>query len=334
MSDDYQRSLWGRRDFVTGLGAFFASQLLLPRVLRGVELPSELKPIRLGFLTDCHAMDEHEAPAWLERTAELMNSLQSDLIIGGGDFVHGGFHSSGKEMEHRWGIADTFLKKLNTRLEPLIGNHDFYEPLQADGTPSSGDPRRRWRQYFGLEHTYRSFQWNGYRFLMLDSVKVVGGKDPYQGWIDDEQLAWLDHELATIPSNEPIILCTHIPFHTWVSGSLGGLVGPPPGRVSVLNANLVMEKLRDRPVVAILQGHVHVNERLELDGIPCITGGAVCGKWWQGPNMNTYPGLGMIEIIPDGTPKSAPKRKITWNYHNTLAPRSDTSKAPNVVQTV
>jgi hypothetical protein len=95
-----------------------------------------------------------------------------------------------------------------------------------------------------------------------------------------------------------------------------------------------MEKLRDRPVVAILQGHVHVNERLELDGIPCITGGAVCGKWWQGPNMNTYPGLGMIEIIPDGTPKSATKRKITWNYHNTLAPRSDTSKAPNVVQTV
>ena len=334
MSDDYQRSLWGRRDFITGLAACFASQLLLPRVLRGIELPSGLKPIRLGFLTDSHAMDEHDAPVWLERSAELMNSLQPDLIIGGGDFVHGGFHSTGKEMEHRWGLADTFLKKLKSRLEPIIGNHDFYEPLQADGTPSLGDPRWRWRKHFGLDHTYRSFHWNGYRFLMLDSVKVVGGKEPYQGWIDEEQLAWLEHELATIPLNEPIILCTHIPFHTWVSGSLGGLVGPPPGRVSVLNAKLVMGKLHDRPVVAILQGHVHVNERLELDGIPCITGGAVCGKWWQGRNMNTYPGLGMIEIIPNGTPKSAPNRKITWNYHNTLAPQSDALKAPPVVQTV
>lgn len=316
-----------RRDFVAGLGTFFASRLLLPGVLRGVELPSGLKPVRLGFLTDCHAMDEHDAPMWLGRTAELMNSLQPDLIIGGGDFVHGGFHSPGKKMDHRWGLADTFLRKLKSRLEPLIGNHDFYEPLQSDGTPSLGDPRRRWRKYFGLDQTYRSFHWQGYRFLMLDSVKVVGGQDPYRGWIDAAQLEWLDRELSTIPLSEPIILCTHIPFRTWVAGSFGGLVGPSPGRVSVLNADLVMKKLRDRPVVAILQGHVHVNERLELDGIPCITGGAVCGKWWQGPNMTTYPGLGMIEIIPADTPKSALNREITWNYHNTLDPQSGAPKA-------
>jgi 3',5'-cyclic AMP phosphodiesterase CpdA len=322
MSSKDQLPVWSRRDFVTALGAFFASQILLPKVLGGVELPSGLKPIRLGFLTDCHAMDEHDASAWLDRTAELMNSLNPDLIIGGGDFVHGGFQSPGKEMEHRWVLADTFLKKLKTRLEPLIGNHDFYEPLLADKTPSPGDPRWRWRQYFGLEHTYRSFSWNGYRFLMLDSVKVVGGKEPYQGWIDEEQLAWLEHELATIPLNEPIILCTHIPFQTLVSGSLGGLVGPSPGRVSVLNANLVMEKLRNRPVAAILQGHVHMNERLELNGVPCITGGAVCGKWWQGPNMNTYPGLGVIEIIPldSQLQKGGAGQNVVWSYSNTPAP--------------
>lgn len=322
MSSKDQLPVWSRRDFVTGLGAFFASQILLPKVLGGVELPSGLKPIRLGFLTDCHAMDEHDAPAWLDRTAELMNSLNPDLIIGGGDFVHGGFQSPGKEMEHRWVLADTFLKKLKTRLEPLIGNHDFYEPLLADKTPSPGDPRWRWRQHFGLEHTYRSFPWNGYRFLMLDSVKVVGGKEPYQGWIDEEQLAWLEHELATIPLNEPIILCTHIPFQTLVSGSLGGLVGPSPGRVSVLNANLVMEKLRNRPVAAILQGHVHMNERLELNGVPCITGGAVCGKWWQGPNMNTYPGVGVIEITPldSQLQKGGAGQNVVWSYSNTPAP--------------
>jgi len=311
---------WSRRDFVTGLGAFFASQLLLPSVLGGVELLADLKPIRLGFLTDCHAMDEHDAPAWLDYTAELMNSLKPDLIIGGGDFVHGGFHSSGKVMEHRWGLADTFLRKLKTRLEPIIGNHDFYEPLQADGTPSQGDPRWRWRKYFGLEHTYRSFRWNGYRFLMLDSVKVVGGQDPYRGWIDAAQLAWLDRELATIPSKEPIILCSHIPFHTGVAGSFGPLLGPSPGRVHVLNAKRVMEKLQNRPIAAILQGHVHINERLEMNGIPCITGGAVCGKWWQGPNMGTYPGVGMIEILPKGSLKVEIMRKVAWNYSNTTDP--------------
>jgi len=320
MPRESERLSWSRRDFVTGLGAFFASQLLLPSVLGGVELPADLKPIRLGFLTDCHAMDEHDAPAWLDYTAALMNSLKPDLIIGGGDFVHGGFHSSGKVMEHRWGLADTFLRKLKTRLEPIIGNHDFYEPLQADGTPSQGDPRWRWRKYFGLEHTYRSFRWNGYRFLMLDSVKVVGGQDPYRGWIDAAQLAWLDRELATIPSKEPIILCSHIPFHTGVAGSFGPLLGPSPGRVHVLNAKRVMEKLQNRPIAAILQGHVHINERLEINGIPCITGGAVCGKWWQGPNMGTYPGVGMIEILPKGSLKVEIMRKVAWNYSNTTDP--------------
>jgi hypothetical protein len=125
-----------------------------------------------------------------------------------------------------------------------------------------------------------------------------------------------------MPLNEPIILCTHIPFHTLVSGALGGLVGPSPGRVSVLNANLVMEKLRNRPVAAILQGHVHMNERLELNGVPCITGGAVCGKWWQGPNMNTYPGLGVIEITPldSQLQKGGAGQNVVWSYSNTPAP--------------
>jgi hypothetical protein len=164
---------------------------------------------------------------------------------------------------------------------------------------------------------------------MLDSVKVVGGQDPYRGWIDAAQLAWLDRELTIIPSNEPIILCTHIPFHTMVSsiaGSFGPLIGPTTGRVRVLNANLVMEKLRNRPVVAILQGHVHLNELLELNGIPCITGGAVCGKWWQGPNMGTYPGVGMIEILPKGPQKVDIRRQVAWNYTNTTDPMNGNTK--------
>jgi hypothetical protein len=75
-----------RRQFVTGLGAFFSAQLLLPRVLHGAVLDRALKPLRLGFMTDCHAMYENDAPAYLVRAADLMNALNPDLIIGGGGF--------------------------------------------------------------------------------------------------------------------------------------------------------------------------------------------------------------------------------------------------------
>lgn len=287
--------------------------------MRGATLPSDLKPLRLGFLTDCHAELEHNAPAWLEQTAQLINSLKPDLIIGGGDFVDGGFHQPGRVMEQHWRLASTFLKKIHTRLEPVIGNHDFYEPLQHDKTPSPTDATWRFKKQFGLEKTYRSFEFQGYRFLILDSINVVGGFSPYRGWIDAAQLLWLDEELKKVPLNQPIILCTHIPFKTSMNLGFASLLSASSGRFYVLNSDLVMEKLKNRPLALILQGHVHLNEQLKLGDVPCITGGAVCGNWWKGPNMGTYPGLGMIDIIPNtGATVGVPS--VGWNYTDTPSP--------------
>jgi len=312
----FTSSLLNRRSFLAGLGALVTSQILLPKTLRGNDLSPGLRPLRLGFLTDCHSMLEKGAPQALDRAAQLMNFLQPDLIIGGGDFVHGGFYDSGHVIDRRWKIADTFLKKLHARVEPIIGNHDFYEPILPDGSPSPTDPRWKWRQYFGLDRTYRSFSFRGYRFLMLDSVKVVGGASPYRGWIDAAQLSWLDRELLRIPPNQPIILCTHIPFRTLLRDSFGPIIGPSPGRVRVLNAEAVLSRLKDRPLALVLQGHVHLNERLRDNGVPFITGGAVCGKWWNGPNMGTWPGLGLIEIRPSGSVCVPGDDRIDWNYMN------------------
>jgi len=306
----------GRRAFLAGLGAFVTSEVLLPKTLKGIDLSPGLRPLRLGFLTDLHSKEEQGVPLALDRAAQLMNSLKPDLIIGGGDFVHGGFYDSGRVMDRRWKVSDTFLRRLNARMEPIIGNHDFYEPLLHDGSPSPSDPRRKWRQYFGLDRTYRSFSFRGYRFLMLDSVKVVGGHDPYRGWIDAAQLSWLDRELQRIPRDQPIILCTHIPFRTSLKDFLGPFIGPTPGRVRVLNADAVLARLRDRPLALVLQGHVHINERLRDNGVPFITGGAVCGKWWNGPNMGTWPGLGLIEIRPTGGVITSSDERISWNYMN------------------
>ena len=310
-----------RRDFLVGLGVLATTQILIPPLLRGVTLTTDLKPLRLGFLTDCHAMQDHGAPAWLDQTALLMNEMKPDLIIGGGDFVDGGFHLPGSAMEERWKLADIFLRKINARIEPVIGNHDFYEPIRSDGTLSGNDPRWRFKKQFGLDQTYRSFEFGGYRFLILDSVDAVGGITPYRGLIDDAQLLWLDHELERIPSNQPIIICTHIPFKTSFNVGLGASIASSQGRFHVLNSDLVMEKLKDRALILILQGHVHINERVAIGEIPCITGGAVCGNWWKGANMGTYPGVGMIEIMPSSTFKSNVPTSIGWSYSNTPTPQ-------------
>ena len=298
-----------RRAFLKGAGAFVLSQVVLPRILAGRELPQDLKPLRLGFLTDCHAMAERGAPESLNRAAELMNGLQPELLIGGGDFVHGGFGTWTGTMDSRWKIADRFLRKLDCRMEPMIGNHDFYNPVARNGGINPGNPRRRFLQQFGLKRTYRSFVFKGYKFLLLDPIRVIGGSEMYDGWVSSEQLAWLETELATTPPSQPLVVCSHIPLKSGISSFLEGALRGASSRTSVSNASEVISRLEGRPVILVLQGHVHLNERLSLGGIPCITGGAVCGKWWRGSNLGTNPGLGLIEINPGSSPD--------WNYHDT-----------------
>jgi len=298
-----------RRAFLKGAGAFVLSQVAFPRLLAGRELCKDVKPLRLGFLTDCHAMAERGAPDSLDRAADLMNGLQPELIIGGGDFVHGGFGTWTGTMDLRWKIADRFLKKLHSRMEPMIGNHDFYNPVSRTGAINPGNPHRRFLQQFGLKRTYRSFVFKGYKFLLLDSIRVIGGSEMYDGWVSSEQLAWLEAELAATPPSQPLVLCSHIPLKSGISSFLEGAVRGASARTWVANASEVISRLEDRPVVMVLQGHVHLDERLSLGGIPCITGGAVCGKWWRGSNLGTNPGLGLIEIQPGSSPN--------WHYHDT-----------------
>jgi hypothetical protein len=104
--------------------------------------------------------------------------------------------------------------------------------------------------------------------------------------------------------------------------NFGSMMGPAPGRVRVLNSHAVLEKLKNRPLALILQGHVHTNERLDLAGIPCITGGAVCGKWWRGPNGTTAPGVGLIEIHPAASsgPSNSSAGGVGWSYLETPTP--------------
>lgn len=54
--------------------------------------------------------------------------------------------------------------------------------------------------------------------------------------------------------------------------------------------------LRDHAVLAVLQAHSHVYERIEVDGISFITTGAVAGADWHGSFLGTPKGYTDITI--------------------------------------
>jgi hypothetical protein len=66
--------------------------------------------------------------------------------------------------------------------------------------------------------------------------------------------------------------------------------------MSVANADEVIRLFEGHNVLGVLQGHTHINERVEWHGVPYITSGAVSGNWWQGTRMGTPEGFTVVTV--------------------------------------
>jgi len=282
-----------------GLGALAFPILRLPAAESGG------RPFRFIFLTDVHAMLDREAPAKLCEIATRIADLDIDLIIGGGDFVDGGFRSTASEMEPKFAVLRTFLDRIGHRVEAVLGNHDLVGVSPADGSNPEADPARFLRETFGLRETRRVLDRGGYRFIILDSVETVPGSDSYRGWINAGQMAWLKNQIESTPMEVPFILCSHIPFRSTFLQNKDGPMTPLPESLVVGNANDVLALFAGRRLPLVLQGHLHVNELIRWNSQTFLTGGAVCGAWWKGDNWGTNPGFGTVEIERDSP---------DWNY--------------------
>lgn len=294
-----------RRNFI-GRAVAATAAVAAPNILT-LQAASGATPLQVLFLTDVHAMAEHDVPNRLTQTAVAINRLRPDLILGGGDYVHGGFKSTAAEMEARWSLFNKFRRKLSGRFEPMIGNHDFVEPITAEGTKGKGDPRRFFLKNFSLSQTYRSFKLGGYRFILLDTVEITadGSPFPYRGHINDKQLSWLEVELRAIAPTEPIVLMGHIPFRTTFLQAKSGPLEPPVRSLFTGNANECLTLFKNHSLRFVLQGHLHYNEHIVVNDLHFIMGGAVCGQWWQGSNLGTAPGFGLLDL-----------EKSSWEYQS------------------
>ncbi len=66
--------------------------------------------------------------------------------------------------------------------------------------------------------------------------------------------------------------------------------------LSVSNAYQIFPLFAGKNVLGVLQGHTHINERVEWNGVQYLTSGAVCGNWWQGIRMGTPEGFTVCTV--------------------------------------
>ena len=296
-----------RRRFLS-LSASAAAGSSLPlaaqQTARAGAKPGSLK---LVFFTDTHTQPELRAGEGTALAMAKIKSLRPDLCIQGGDHC---FDLAAVPRERSLMLLDLYTKTEHTLdgipVEHVIGNHDVFGRDTASNVEPS-DPlygKKAFEQRFNTK-TYRSFDRAGYHFVVLDSIGITAERE-FDATIDAAQLAWLKADLAATLAGTPILIASHVPLVSAVAQ-----YAPPDDKAAkaaqyqaltnlhgllVGNASAVLALLDGHNVIAVLQGHTHINETVYWRDVPYITSGAVSGNWWRGSRWGTPEGFTVLEL--------------------------------------
>lgn len=281
---------------------FLASSLAIPATALAAEIPVPASPegalLRFGLITDAQYADAapkgerhyRETPGKLKAAVADLGSRKLPFTLHLGDFIDHDFKSFAELLP--------LLDPLGHPVHHLLGNHD-YDLTDAE--------KARVVQSLGMPHDYYTFRSGKIRFLMLDTNALstykypagstgaaVGeaayqkartakepGAQPWNGGIDETQLAWLERELtAADAAGEIVLVCGHHPLL-------------PADAHQLWDAKTVIELLvKHRCVKAWLNGHNHAGDYALHEGIHCITFRSILHE----PGVNAW---AVVSVLPD-----------------------------------
>lgn len=257
------------------------------------------------FMTDIHIQPELKADEGLKLALDSVNALKPDLIITGGDLIMDALGQSYERSDSLYKLYLETMKNTSIPVHNTMGNHEIYGIYKTRSGASPDHPEYGEKMFEArLGKSYYSFDHKGWKFFIINSVEDTG-KDRYTGKVDDAQMNWIREELGRTDKNTPIALSTHIPFLTINTQRYEGSTVASDSGTVVYNSREVLELFRDHNLQLVLQGHLHTIEDIQIDGIRFITGGAVSGGWWKGPNRTFEEGFVYLKFYKD---------KFSWRY--------------------
>jgi hypothetical protein len=274
-----------------GRRAFLSRGALLLLAGGSLSRPSELaagpagedSAGRFGIMTDLHYADKEDAgtrhyrrvPAKLAEAAQQLTSVQPDFVVELGDFI-----DAAESVE----LETEFLRTIQRQFHQLpgdkhyvLGNHCVY-----------GLTKGEFLKVVGRQQTYYAFDLKHCHYIVLDACYRDDGQ-PYGrknfDWtnssIPTEELKWLQDDLAR--ADRPTLVFVHQRLD--VGDSYG-----------VKNAAAVREMFeRSRKVLAVFQGHNHINDYRDINGIHYVTMHAMVEG--AGPEDNAW---ASVEVFRQG----------------------------------
>ena len=225
-----------------------------------------------AHLTDIHLREQLDSVTRFQAVVSQMRKENPDIsiVLNTGDVVGG--HNG------KWKYWTDSVKKGMSDLPiyTLLGNHDF----EADISDT-----KALCKLLKMPERYYAFDYKNWHFVMLDGNTIRDEKQ-----VDEKQHEWLAQELKATPDKTPIAILTH---------------------QSIRRVKAITDVLALYPnVKLVLSGHTHLyRNKRDVGGITYISGGAVCGNWWdketsadgKGSYKGTRPGYGLVRFYADGT---------------------------------
>ncbi|SEC15735.1 metallophosphoesterase family protein [Terriglobus roseus] len=247
-------------------------------------------------ITDTHLQPELHGVEGCAMAFKKARTLHADFAIQGGDHIFDALAVPASRSTELYRLYAETEQQLSLKTYHAIGNHDVVglNPKSGMSPKDAGYGKGYFQDHIGP--LYQSFDHKGVHILVLDSIGITPDRN-YYGFIDDAQMAWLKADLAKQSASTPIIITTHMPLVTSFVQYLE-MSSPlaPRNSLQVSNAHQIFPLLEGRNVIGVLQGHTHVNERVEWKGVQYLTSGAVCGNWWEGQRLGIPEGFTVCTV--------------------------------------
>ncbi|MCH2141257.1 MAG: metallophosphoesterase [Phycisphaerales bacterium] len=208
------------------------------------------KPVEIGMIADLHHDVMHDGDDRLGAFLRAMSARQPDAILQLGDFAYPSAENTA--LIERFNAA-------HARPLHVIGNHD------TDAGYTTADCIEKW----GMPGRYYACDIEGLHLLVLDgndsgSPTHKGG---YATYVGDEQVAWLNAQLASLDG--PIIVASHQPL---------------AGAYAVDNAEALQSILGGAAdkVILVINGHSHIDEMIRVQNVTYLHVNSASYKWVGG----------------------------------------------------
>lgn len=181
----------------------------------------------------------HRPGVW-EEGVKRVNLLRPEFVVSVGDLIEG-YTEDVAEIETQWTEFLGFIKQMEMKFFFVPGNHDLTNPTM----------HRIWREHFGRE--WYSFDYKGVHFVAINS------EDPREH-LGEEQLAWLEQDLAKHADARWTLLFLHKPLWTYAEREMSA------GNPDPTNWKKVETLLGSRPHT-VFAGHVHHYVQYDRNGM-------------------------------------------------------------------